>query len=87
MSEGSAPTPGQAAPPPYRYRGGGLCGCARCCCRSLLVPVILITVGALFLIGEFVPRVDFGELWPVLLIVIGVMKLVEYTASSEGHRG
>ncbi|HXW18070.1 MAG TPA: DUF5668 domain-containing protein [Candidatus Acidoferrales bacterium] len=48
-------------------------------------PVILITVGVLFLIGEYSGRYSFGELWPVILIVIGAMKLLEASASTEGH--
>ncbi|MFQ5816685.1 MAG: LiaI-LiaF-like domain-containing protein [Terriglobia bacterium] len=63
------------------------CDCGRCRCRGLMGPVVLITIGALFLIGEFVRGLDFGELWPVLLIVIGIMKLLEYSAPRAGHRG
>lgn len=33
--------------------------------------LILITLGVMFLIDRFVPRIDFGDLWPVILIVIG----------------
>ncbi|MCB2219706.1 MAG: PspC domain-containing protein [Bacteroidetes bacterium] len=35
--------------------------------------LILITLGAIFLIDRFVPRIDFGDLWPVILIVVGVI--------------
>jgi len=38
----------------------------------------------LFLIGQFT-RFSFGDLWPVLLIVIGVVMLAGATASTEGH--
>jgi hypothetical protein len=48
-------------------------------------PVILITVGVLFLIGQYSGRYSFGELWPVILIVIGAIKLLEATASTVGH--
>ncbi len=48
-------------------------------------PVILITVGVLFLIGQYSGRYSFGELWPVILIVIGAIKLLEATASTAGH--
>ncbi|MCF8298163.1 MAG: DUF5668 domain-containing protein [Saprospiraceae bacterium] len=34
--------------------------------------VVLITLGILFLLDQFLPNVNFGDLWPVLLIVIGV---------------
>lgn len=88
MSEGPAPPPEQKpAPPAAPYRRSRACGCARCRCRGLLGPVILISLGILFLIPQFVHRVDFGDLWPVILIVIGVVKLLESAASTEGHRG
>jgi len=38
---------------------------------SLIGGLVLITLGAIFLADEFIPRWDFGDLWPVLLIVIG----------------
>jgi hypothetical protein len=50
-------------------------------------PVILITLGVLFLLPQFVHRVGFGDLWPIVLIVIGVVKLLESSASTEGHAG
>jgi hypothetical protein len=45
--------------------------------RSLTGPVFLITVGVVFLIGEFVPEWDIERTWPVLLIVIGALKLFD----------
>ncbi len=50
-------------------------------------PAILITLGALFLVPQFVDRLNIGDLWPIILIVIGAVKLFEYGASTEGHRG
>ena len=35
--------------------------------------LILIALGAMFLIDRFVPHVDFGDLWPLILVVIGVI--------------
>jgi hypothetical protein len=61
------------------------CTCARCRVHGLMGPVILITVGVLFLIGQYSGRYSFGELWPVILIVIGAIKLLEATASTAGH--
>ena len=43
--------------------------------RAVTGPVILITVGTLFLIDRFSPF-SFGQTWPVLLIVIGVLKML-----------
>jgi hypothetical protein len=45
---------------------------------------IIITVGILFLIQNF-SSFDFGQTWPVLLIVIGVFVYLTRTASLEGH--
>ncbi|MGH9804887.1 MAG: LiaI-LiaF-like domain-containing protein [Candidatus Acidiferrales bacterium] len=85
MSEGpmSAPPP---SPGPYRYRGGA-CSCARCRMRGLRSPIILITIGVLFLLPQFFHQIEFHDLWPVILIVIGVTMLLESSASTEGHRG
>ena len=38
--------------------------------------LILITLGILFLIDRFVPCVNFGDLWPVILIVVGITMLI-----------
>jgi phage shock protein PspC (stress-responsive transcriptional regulator) len=35
--------------------------------------LILIALGAMFLIDRFVPNIDFGDLWPLILVVIGVI--------------
>jgi hypothetical protein len=39
--------------------------------NSIMGGIVLITLGLLFLAGNLVPDLDFGDLWPVLLIVIG----------------
>jgi len=62
------------------------CTCMYCRVRGLMGPVVLITVGVLFLLGEYT-RFGFGDLWPVLLIVIGVVSLCQSMASRDGHIG
>ncbi len=86
MSQGPTPTP-QPTGAPTPQPSGKYCPCTRCRSRGLMGPAILITLGALFLIPQFVHRLDFGDLWPIILIVIGAVKLFEYGASTEGHRG
>ncbi|MGH9775459.1 MAG: LiaI-LiaF-like domain-containing protein [Candidatus Acidiferrales bacterium] len=66
---------------------GQKCSCAHCRTRGLMGPVVLITLGVLFSIHEFSGRYNFGELWPVLLIVIGIVMVVSAMASKEGHIG
>ena len=39
--------------------------------------LILISLGAIFLIDRFVPHIDFGDLWPLILIVIGVILITK----------
>jgi hypothetical protein len=63
------------------------CTCTRCRTRGVMGPVILITLGVLFLIGQYSGHYSFGQLWPVLLIVIGAVKIFESTVSTEGHIG
>ncbi len=90
MSQGPTPTPQPTGTPPQP--SGKYCPCARCRSRGLMGPTILITIGVLFLIDRMdisflARRLDFSELWPIILIVIGAVKLFEYGASIEGHRG
>ncbi|HTA24240.1 MAG TPA: DUF4097 family beta strand repeat-containing protein [Terriglobales bacterium] len=67
--------------PPIRHR------------RSLSGPIILITIGGVFLLGTM-GLLNWGSLahwfahyWPVILIVAGIIKLIEYQAAQrEGTR-
>jgi hypothetical protein len=43
--------------------------------RAITGPVILITVGVLFCFDRFA-SISFGQTWPVLLIVIGLLRLL-----------
>ena len=38
---------------------------------SFIGGLVLITLGALFLANQLIPNVDFGDLWPIILVVIG----------------
>jgi phage shock protein PspC (stress-responsive transcriptional regulator) len=53
--------------PPRRERGGGD--------RSggLILGLILILIGAYFLLRQFVPQIDLGLVWPVLVVIVGVV--------------
>ena len=39
---------------------------------NLIAGLILIALGIIFLIIRFVPRIDFGDLWPIILLAAGV---------------
>ena len=59
----------------YRYRG------------SLTWPVLLITLGVMFLLDEFSFNWGFRRTWPVLLVVIGILKLIEASRPSRPPAG
>ena len=56
---------------PY-YRRGGLIG-----------PAVLITVGTIFLLDRWWPDFSFHRLWPLILIVIGLVRLLEMATTRE----
>jgi Domain of unknown function (DUF5668)/B-box zinc finger len=60
------------------------CGCARCRARRLMGPAMLVTIGVLFFL-ENLHVASFGQTWPVILLVVGAVKLLQGSASTEGH--
>jgi hypothetical protein len=50
--------------------------------RAIRGPVTLITVGVLFALQNFTPY-DFGQTWPVLLIVFGLLSLLARTTAPQ----
>jgi hypothetical protein len=56
------------------------CVCERCRTGKMMGPAILVTLGIVFLIG-------FWRAWPAILLIIGVVKLMQSNASTEGHIG
>jgi phage shock protein PspC (stress-responsive transcriptional regulator) len=66
-----------AAPPAehHRRRGGG----------GMIFGLILILLGAWFLVDQYVPGLDSDLLWPIALVVIGgALLLISMRRSSEG---
>jgi TM2 domain-containing membrane protein YozV len=60
------------------------CKCQRCRTYGLMGPAAMTTVGVLLLLqGLHVAR--FGRLAPLILIVLGAVRLVQMSAASEGH--
>jgi hypothetical protein len=62
----------------------GTCACDRCRARVLMGPAVLVTLGTLFLL-EKMYVVSFHRTWPVLLVVIGLVKVFQGNASTSGH--
>lgn len=44
--------------------------------QAIRGPVILITIGVLFTVDHF-GGYSFGRTWPVILIIVGLLKLME----------
>jgi hypothetical protein len=62
------------------------CACRRCTIRGLMGPAIIITVGVLFLLNEMSGgNFSFGNTYPVILIVIGLISLAAAAAPADGH--
>lgn len=60
------------------------CHCPRCMSYWLMGPALLITIGVLFLL-EQLHVAPFGRTFPILLIVIGLVKIAQRSAPDMGH--
>jgi hypothetical protein len=61
------------------------CPCGRCRARRLMGPAMVLTIGVLFLLDHSLHVARFGQTWPVILLVVGAVKLIQGSASTEGH--
>lgn len=53
--------------------------------NCMLGPAILVTVGILMLLDN-AHRLSLHHSWPIILIVIGSIKVLQTSASTDGHR-
>lgn len=68
------------------YQPNRDCHCTRCRAKGIMGPVILITLGVLFLLDNLgVHGFDFDRTWPVILLAIGAVKLLQSSAPTVGH--
>lgn len=62
------------------------CHCQSCTIRGLTGPAIVITIGILFLLHQTRGgSLDFGNTWPVILVVMGLIYLGSALAPRDGH--
>jgi len=62
------------------------CNCRRCVIRGLMGPAVVVTVGVLFLLDQLRGGyLSFGNTFPVILIVIGIISLASNLAPDDGH--
>ncbi|MFZ0289360.1 MAG: DUF5668 domain-containing protein [Candidatus Sulfotelmatobacter sp.] len=62
------------------------CRCDRCRMRKIMGPAILVTIGTLLLL-QSLNVASFERTWPAILLVVGIVKLLQSSASSAGHIG
>jgi hypothetical protein len=62
------------------------CGCGRCTTRCLMGPTMVLTTGIIFMLDSLnIAGVD--RTWPAWILAVGIVKLLQSSASSEGHIG
>jgi len=63
----------------------GEMGDPACGRKRLTGPIMLITIGGLWLLASMDrPNLGFGHTWPVILLVLGILKLVQRTGPNGG---
>jgi len=62
------------------------CQCARCRTRWLMGPALVLTTGILLLL-QSTNVAEIDRTWPAWLLVVGIVKLIQSSASSAGHVG
>lgn len=68
------------------YMKNRFCPCLRCKMNDSLGPAVLVTLGTMLLLDNLTNFVRFSSVIAMLLIVIGGVKLLQSSASTEGHR-
>lgn len=53
---------------------------------GLIGGIILISLGLIFLANKFIPNINFGDLWPLLLVVLGGVLIVTSFAERKGDK-
>jgi hypothetical protein len=63
------------------------CPCTRCRLNKMMLPIVLVTLGSMTLIDNLpVVHMRGGTILAVLLITFGAVRLLQSSASTEGHR-
>jgi len=67
-------------------RSRRICQCGRCSTRWLMGPAMVLTTGILFMFHTS-GVADLDRTWPAWILVVGIVKLIQSSASSVGHIG
>lgn len=71
-SQGYTPEPDQAAK--RKFEG------------SLIGGLVLILIGVFFLADKFIPEISFGDFWPLLLVVVGLVLIFNSLPGKNKNR-
>jgi hypothetical protein len=67
------------------YIKNRFCPCLRCKMNDMMGPVILVTFGVMLTLNNLTYAVNKFTVIGVVLIVIGAVKALQSSASTEGH--
>jgi len=69
-------------------RSRRICQCGRCSTRWLMGPAMVLTTGILLLLETLdIRNAGIEHTWPAWILVVGIVKLLQSSASSAGHVG
>jgi len=76
MGSGDSPDPGNTGSQPGAEYNTGNSGPFSMPVKSenrngLIGGIVLITLGLIFLANRFIPNINFGDLWPLVLVILG----------------
>jgi len=54
--------------------------------NGLIGGIVLISLGVIFLANRFIPNIDFGDLWPLVLVVLGGVLIATSLAERKSDK-
>jgi phage shock protein C len=54
--------------------------------NGLIGGIVLISLGLIFLVNKLIPNIHLGDLWPVLLVVLGGVLIATSLAERKGDK-
>jgi len=54
--------------------------------NSLIGGIVLISLGVIFLANRLIPNIDFGDLWPLVLVVLGGVLIATSLAERKSDK-
>ena len=54
--------------------------------NGLIGGIVLISLGLIFLANKFIPNINFGDLWPLVLVVLGGVLIATSFAENKSNK-